>query len=392
MTRPCDVAIVGGGIIGCATAASLAMCADFDGRVVVVERDPTYAESATARSVSSIRTQFSTPLNIRMSLYGAQIIRRAGDFLAVDGERPEIAFQERGYLLLAGESGRSQLEGNHATQTAEGADVALLTAEALHARFPWLNVDGVALGALGLSGEGWFDAYGLMHAFRRKARSLGVTFVHDEVTALERRGNRIEAVILRDGGTVACGFVVNAAGKAAAAVAETAGVALPVRPRKRYVYVFHCRTAIEDCPLLVDPSGVYVRPEGPSYVCGVSPPEDADPDSTDFDVDYTPFESEVWPALAHRVPAFEAIKLVNAWACHYDYNTVDQNAILGPHPEVRNLVLANGFSGHGVQQAAAVGRGLAELIALGHYRSLDLSLFGFERIVQGQPVRELAII
>jgi sarcosine oxidase len=392
MTDACDVAIIGGGIIGCATAAYLAMTEGYAGRVVVVEKDPSHALSATARSVSSIRTQFSTPLNIRMSLYGAEVLRRAGEVLAVDGERPDVAYHERGYLFLADPAGCGVLAASHVLQCAEGADVALLSPAALGARFPWLNLDGVALGALGLSGEGWFDAYGLMQAFRRKARSLGVTFRHDEVTGLVRRAGGIEAVVLAMGGELSCAYAVNAAGIAAPEVAGMAGVDLPVRPRKRIVYVFECRTLVPGCPLIIDPSGVYVRPEGPSYVCGVSPPPEADPDSTDFDIDYTLFETTVWPVLAHRVPAFEAIKMTRAWACHYDFNTVDQNVILGPHPEVPNLILANGFSGHGVQHAAAVGRGLAELIAFGGYRTLDLGAFGFERIAENRPLRELAVV
>src|SRR5262249_53538952 len=140
------------------------------------------------------------------------------------------------------------------------------------------------------------------------------------------------------------------------------------------------------------PSGVWFRPEHASYIGGVSPSEAEDPDCTDFETDDRLFEEVVWPALAHRVPAFEAIRLARAWAGHYDYNTLDQNAIIGPHPEVDNFYLANGFSGHGLQQSPAVGRAIAELIALGRLRSIDLSRFSYARVTAGRPIIELNVV
>ena len=182
-------------------------------------------------------------------------------------------------------------------------------------------------------------------------------------------------------------------GAQAGRVAALAGIALPVAPRKRFVYVFDCRTPIEPlAPLTIDPSGVYFRPEGKGFIGGVSPPEDRDPDSDDLEVEYDLFEETVWPALAARVPAFEAIKLTGAWAGHYDYNIVDQNGIVGRHPEVANLIFANGFSGHGLQQSPAVGRAVAELILQGGYRSIDLTRFGYERFARDEPILELNVV
>jgi len=209
---------------------------------------------------------------------------------------------------------------------------------------------------------------------------------------LTRSGARITAVTLAGAGRIGCGAVVNAAGPRAGHVAALAGLDVPVRPRKRFVYVFDCRSEVKGGPLLIDPTGVYFRPEGRGFIGGVSPPEDQDPDSFDLEVDHRLFEDTVWPVLAHRVPAFEAIKLVSAWAGTYDYNTLDQNAILGPHPEIRNFYLANGFSGHGLQQSPAAGRAIAELIAYGAYRSLDLRRFSFERVLRNEPIRELNVV
>jgi sarcosine oxidase len=387
-----DVVIVGGGAIGSAIGYFLTANPDFSGRVAVIERDPTYARASSPRSAGGVRQQFSTPGNIEMSKFGAHFVKHVGDYLTVDGEAPQLSFREGGYLFLASSDGRPILEHNHAVQKAHGADNVLLGPEALKARFPWLNTENVALGSLGLSNEGWFDPHALLQGFRRKARAAGADYIADEVVAVVRNGTRVEAVTLKSGVPLGCGVMVNAAGPHAGALAALAGIDLPVRPRKRFVYVIDCRTPVEGCPLLIDATGVWVRPEGKQFICGVSPDESEDKDCDDLDLDYALWEDIVWPTIAHRVPAFEAVKLSSAWAGHYDYNLVDQNAILGPHPEVANLLFANGFSGHGIQQSPAVGRAIAELILYERYRTLDLSDFTYERLAAGRPLREINVV
>jgi FAD-dependent oxidoreductase domain-containing protein 1 len=387
-----EVVIVGGGVVGSAVAYFLAADPDFAGRVLVVERDPTYATATTALSVGSIRQQFSTPENVRMSLFGAEFFDRIGDFLGIEGEVPDISHVVGGYLFLASEAGMPILESNHRVQRALGAENVLLDAAQLAERFPWLATDDLAGGSLGLRHEGWVDPYSLLQAFRRKARSLGVEYAHDEAVGLERAGGRIVAVRLARRGAVGCGAVVNAGGAHAGAVARLAGVELPVRPRKRFVYVFDCRTRVPCRELVIDPTGVYFRPEGRHFIGGVSPPADRDPDCLDLEVEYELFEETVWPTLAHRVPAFAEIKLMSAWAGLYDYNTIDQNAIIGPHPELANLLFANGFSGHGLQQSPATGRAIAELVIHGRYKTLDLSRFSYERFARGELVREINVV
>jgi len=387
-----DVAIVGGGVIGSAVAYFLAAQPAFDGAISVVERDPTYSACSTTLSAGSIRYQYSAPVNIEISKFGVHFLANVADYLSVDGEAPALDFVQGGYLFLASPEGVAILEANHAVQRRHDAPVALLSPAELKERFPWLEVGDLGGGSLGTAGEGWFDPHALLHGFRRKARALGVTYLADEVTGIERSGNRVTALAMRSGARLACGTVVNAAGPRAATVAAMAGLELPVRPRKRIVYVFDCRAPVPDCPLIINPNGVYVRPESGHYICGVSPPAAEDPDTLDLEVDYRWFDDVVWPTLAARVPAFEAIKLVRAWAGHYAYNTFDRNALLGPHPEVANFLFANGFTGHGLQQSPAVGRGLAELIALGAYRSLDLSDLAYERWGAGRAVREVNVV
>jgi FAD-dependent oxidoreductase domain-containing protein 1 len=384
-----DVVIVGGAAVGSSVAYFLAHDLGFTGSIAVVERDPTYARAATTLSAASIRQQFSTPENIRMSCFGVEFFR---DLKTRFGTDADIAFRERGYLLLASETGEETLAANHAVQKAEGADIVLLDRAALGKKFPWLNCSDFRQGAFGRSGEGWFDAHSLLSLLRKAARHKGVRYIHDEVVGIERAGARITGVTLASGARLACGTLVNAAGPQAGDIAALAGIALPVEPRKRCVFVVACRTPLPGMPLILDPSGVWIRPEGEVYICGVSPPEEADPRAVDFEVDHALFEDVVWPALAHRIPAMEALKLQRAWAGHYDYNTLDQNAVIGRHPEMTNFLFANGFSGHGLQQSPATGRAIAELITHQKFISLDLSLFGYERVAQRRAVKELNII
>ena len=385
-----DVVIIGGAAMGSATAYFLKAVSGHSGSVTVIERDPTYAFSSTTLSAASIRQQFSTPENIRMSLFGLEIMRSLKERF---GAGADIGFHEGGYLLLASAAGKSILEQNWRTQRAEGADIALLDPDGLKQRFAWLNVEDIAAGAYGQSGEGWFDAHSLLDLFRKAARDAGAVYQRDEVVGIEHANGRAEAVALKSGGRIACGTLVNAAGPQAGDVAAMAGLALPVEPRKRSVFVVRCRTPLPGMPLLVEPGGVYIRPEGEVYICGGAEDEADDPRADgDFDVNYALFEDVVWPSLAAQVPALEELKLIRAWAGHYEYNTLDQNAIIGPHPAMPNFLFANGFSGHGLQQSPAAGRALAELITTGRFQTLDLSVFGYERVIEDRPVFELNVI
>lgn len=389
-SRHYDVTIVGGGVIGAAVAYFLSVEAKFDGSIAIVERDLSYADATTARSVGGLRQQFSTPENIRMSLFGLEFIR---GIKARFGAGADVAFRENGYLLLASREGLPVLESNHEIQRAHGADIAFLDPAELRKRFSWLSTDGIAAGAYGCTGEGWLDPVSLAGLMRNAAREHGVDVIHADVTGLEHAGGRIRALRLADGQRLGCGILVNAAGPWAGRLAAMAGLALPVEPRKRFVYVFDCRQPPQGAPLTVDPSGVYFRPESNQFICGCSPPADREPPPDDLtDIDYSWFEEKIWPALAHRVSAFEAIKMTGAWAGFYDYNTLDQNAIIGPHPGLKNFYFVNGFSGHGLQQAPAAGRAIAELIMHGRFMTIDLARFAYDRIASGEPLLEANVI
>lgn len=396
-----DVVIVGGAVIGSAVAYYLAANPDFDGSVLVIERDPTYLKAATSLSSSSIRTQFSNPINVKISQYGSEVIRNFGEMMQVGDDKPDLSFHSGGYLFLANTPEQVQvLKENHEAQVSCGADVVLWNRDELADAFPHLKVADIELASYGRSGEGWFNNTGLMYGFKNKARSLGVEYVTDEAVAIGRNGDAVTSVTLKSGAVVKAGTIVNASGPRAALTARMAGLDIPVEPRKRTLFVFDCAHTPEGTanvnegrlPLMIDPSGVFCRPEGRFFLTGCPPVEDPAADWDDFEPRYEEFEEIIWPALAERSPQFEAIKVVNQWAGHYDFNTLDHNLVVGRHPVVRNFLFANGFSGHGLQQGPATGRGVSELIVYGEYRTLDLTEVGYERVVENRPFLEKAVI
>ena len=386
-----DIVIIGGGVMGCSVAYWLAQRIYKGHKIAVIERDPSYRYASTTLSVGGMRQQFSLPENIEMSLFGADFLRNANRLLHIEGvDMPDINFQPHGYLFLATEEGAETMEANHQTQVQCGAKVELMTPRRLQRKFPWLNLDGIALGSYGYENEGWFDPWALMSALRLKATQLGVDFIHgdvynvahvinndkawteeewtkeaellDEDRRLDNRPYEVH-VHLPDGDIfpITSSIFVIAAGPQSGHVANMFGIGkrnygiqqvpLPVEPRKRYVYNFHAPTGPGlATPLVVDPTGLYFRREGHgnNYIGGMSPPiSELEPSTDNMDVDYDYFDEYCWPILANRVKAFENLKVKGAWAGYYDYNTWDQNAILGNHPYHGNVWFATGFSGHG---------------------------------------------
>ena len=385
-----SVVIVGGGVMGASTACFLAR--DHGMPVTVLERDPSYARAASALSASSIRQQFSQPVNIALSQWSLAFLRRAAHELAVDGDAPALRLIEAGYLYLAGDALAPVLRANHAVQREAGADVALLPPEALAARFPWLAVEGLVLGSLGYSGEGWFDGPALMHALRRKARACGAEFVTARAVGFDSAGDRVTAVLGSDGRRFDAQAVVIAAGAWSSPLAARLGLELPVVAKKRDVFVFDAPAALPGCPLVIDPTGVWFRPEGRGFIAGAAPRDDSLDEAPLEVIDHAWFDEHLWPVLAARVPAFEALRVRSAWAGYYEMNLFDHNGLAGALPGWRNAYTACGFSGHGLQQAPAVGCALASLIADTRRQGPDIGPLSPCRIGQGRRLLERNVI
>ena len=391
-----DVVIVGGAIYGSSIAWFLSGHADFQGRILVVERDPTYEFASTSHTNSCMRQQVTDAINVQISQFAGDFVKNMQGYYGGDDRVPNLPIQSYGYMYLAEDDAfAANLAEAQGIQASLGAGTQHMTAAQIKDAYPFYNMDDIVAGNHNLIDEGYFDGGTMFDWWKKSARERGVEYLSGEVASmtLNAAGSSVDSVTLANGDVISCGTVVNASGPRAKLTAAMAGIDLPVEPRKRYTFIFDAAEPLDrDLPLTIDPSGVHMRSDGRYYLAGCPPDDDGPVDYDDFAADHAIWEQKVWPVLAHRVPAFETIKLTNMWVGHYAYNAFDQNAIVGAHSKVANFVFANGFSGHGLQQSPAIGRGVAELIATGAYQTLDLSPFGYDRIERGEKFVEKAVI
>ncbi|MGB7286252.1 MAG: FAD-binding oxidoreductase [Salaquimonas sp.] len=391
-----DVIIIGGAMIGSSIAWFLSSNPDFNGSLLVVEKDPTYEFCSTAHTNSCMRQQFSREINVRISQFAADFVKNFRNYMGKDPRVPDVPLQSFGYLYLAdNEEFVSTLKQAQKIQAACGAGTKHLTRDEIARDYPFYQLDDIIGANHNRIDEGYFDGNTLFDWWKRSAREHGAEYIHNEVVAinLNTTKDNADSIVLKSGEVVSCGKLINASGPRAARTAKMAGIELPVEPRKRYTFVFTAEKPLDrDLPLTIDPTGIHMRTDGANYLAGCKPDIDLAVDFDDFESDHSIWEEKVWPVLANRIPQFEAIKLVNSWVGHYAYNILDQNAILGPHSRVTNFIFANGFSGHGFQQSPAVGRGISELVLYGEFRELDLMPFSFARIERNEPFSEEAVI
>ncbi|GAV06084.1 hypothetical protein RvY_16119 [Ramazzottius varieornatus] len=425
----CDTLIIGGGIMGSVVAYYLKEKIPEALNIVVVEKDPTYQHAASTNSMGTIRVQFSQPENVKAALYGAEFLRTMKEKLNVYADEPDdVKFNPQGFLFLGTEADVPQMKINHEMQIECGAKVALMTPGRLAARYPWMNLEDIALASYGLEQEGWYDTWKLLYALKKKNLSMGIHYVDGEVIGFENDnqwGDFPEHYISGAGGQkfqrmvrakvkthnhgeqrIQFSQAVIAAGHEAAQICELLGIGkpqpgirviqCPIEKRKRYIYMFHCPEGPRlSFPILVDPNGLYVRREGINgmYMCSYTPrsnQQEPDPDDPNSGEEF--FNNVLWPKLVYRAPVFSKLKLRGSWHTFYDYNYFDQTGIVGPHPYYFNISFACGFSGYGIQHAPAVGHALGELLYEMKYVDIDMTKFEFERFLQYDVVKEVVIV
>ena len=392
-----DVVIIGGAIIGSSIAWFLSSNPDFSGTVLVIERDPTYEFASTSRTNSCVRQQFSSEINIRISQFTAEYVKNFRHYMGGDPEVPELALDAFGYMYLADNPEFAEhLRVNQKLQSSLGTGTKIMSVDEIQSAYPFYQLDDILLGSHNLKDEGYFEGSTMFEWWRRSARKKGVEYIHNEAVDLQlsSKGTKIDRIRLATDVEISCGHLVNAAGPRAAVIAQLAHISLPIEPRKRFTWIFSAETPLDrPLPLTIDPSGMHMRQYGQNdYMAGCPPHSDPAAPFDDFEEDHTIWQDHVWPLIATRIPQFEAIRVTASWAGHYAYNILDHNAVLGAHNQVSNFIFANGFSGHGLQQSPAVGRGISELITYGEYRALDLSSFSYQRIIDDRPLLETAII
>lgn len=385
MSNTYDVIIIGGGIMGSSTAYHL-MKADKTLKVVVIEKDATYAKASTTLSMVNTRIQYSLKENIQISQHAENVLENFEDEMEVNGVRPNIVYKREGNLVIVDAKAEASARKAYEMQKELGCAIEWWSPEKIKEVYPLYNMDGVVGGTFGPK-DGHFDAYAVLMGYKAKAKALGAQYMENEVVDLITADKAIQGVKLASGEELLSSTVINCTGAWAAKLCKKAGITIPVDPTKRQCFAVD--PAIKPAtalPLTFIPSGLYFRTEtGGLILLGKSMPED--PVGFDFSWDQKRFLENLWIELAEFVPAFESLKLVRGWAGLYAVNTQDANSILGEWPELKGFYLVNGFSGHGLQQGPAVGRYISELVTK-TTPVLDLSIFGPERIINNTPIME----
>jgi glycine/D-amino acid oxidase-like deaminating enzyme len=389
MVQICDLIVIGGGVMGASISYNLANDG-FDGQIFVFEKDRSYTYSSTTLSAAGVRELFSQPISIKMANYNIDVLERFEEEMAVDGERPYIDFMQNGQMIIADAKNFPLLKKQAALQQELGARVDILSAADTQKLIPEINIEGVAGAAISRRG-GKLDAYGLLQGYSKKGRSLGVNYVYEEVTKISKNGKTIVELETSGGNKYSAPIVVLAAGPWSAEVGKMMGINLPVKPLRRMIHVVKPQEEFcQHCPKIFFGTGPSITPEtGGSFL--VTRRKDDEQYGFNFKVDYRFFPEIVWPEIAERVPALEALKVMREWAGLYSVCIWDSNEILGKHPEIDNLYLAIGFSGHGLQQAPSVGKGISELIRDGKYQTIDLAPFRFERKLENDLIEEVGL-
>ncbi|KAL2834136.1 FAD dependent oxidoreductase [Aspergillus pseudoustus] len=348
-----------------------------------------------------MRQQFATAINVQIAQYAAHFVKRFGAEFPPDPRNVPFTptIRNFGYLYLSDSSEfTGVLKKDQELQARLGAGTHILSRADVQEKYPFLYTDDLDSASLNLVDEGAFNAWGMVQWLRSTAQGNGVEYIANEVVGaeMEEGTNKVHSIKLRTGQQITVGILVNAAGTRAAAVSKTVGIRdLPVEARRRYTYIFSVDQSLtQDLPLTIDPSGVHLRSYGTKdYLAGCPPVgPDTAVDVGDFSFAENAWEQKILPVISRRVPQFASARVTDSWVGHYDFNTFDHNAIVGPHSRVSNFMFCVGFSGHGSQQGPACGRGIAELIVYGRFQTLDLSVLSFERVIENRPLTERAVI
>ncbi|WP_077487820.1 NAD(P)/FAD-dependent oxidoreductase [Sinomonas mesophila] len=384
-----DVVVIGGGIVGFATALQMKLT-DPHAEVVIVEKDPTYAKAATGKGTGGIRQLFTRPENIALSQYTLDIVENWGDWAAVPGvSTPDLKWRSNGYLFIAGEKDVDILARNYETQRACGVDAEWIEPAELGRRYPEIRTDDLR-GAVLSSRDGWLDPKAFFEGVQNRARHAGVTVLEDEVQGLIADSPKVTGVRLASGPVLTADAFVNTAGTWAPGLAAQLGMDLPVEPMRRHEHYAVASKPLDHLPFIKDIAGLAIH----AHLGGVSVGlVDFDhPGGEEFTIDPEYYAKVVEPALAHRISGATDFREQRTWTGLYDQNRFDGNAIVGNwQGRYDNFYVAAGFSGHGFMHALGVGRAIAEHITTGKYLTIDLTPFGYQRVGDNAPYAEIGI-
>jgi FAD-dependent oxidoreductase domain-containing protein 1 len=387
MAQTADVVLIGGGIIGASIAYHLRQDG-FAGRILVIERDTTYARAATPMSLGGVRQLYGVPCNIRLARYSLEFYEHFDEVMSGGWGRAQAHFHQRGYLLLLDDQNRDAWFRRYEVQRQLGVEVEVLPPGQVHELFPHLYMGDVSY-ALFSQRDGYVNPRGALQGFVERSRELNCTWLQDEVIGFAPASGQTFNVQTRMSGDISTPAVVIVSGAWAQHVAGLAGISLPVQPvRRQACYVTLANPPGYKLPMVIDRSNVHFRHDTEtdnhllvSYIIRDEPP------GFNFDWDSAQFEAHILPTLRRRLPACGDIQLQRGWAGHYAV-TPDENFILGQHSELPGLFMATGCSGHGVMLAPAIGKVLSEAIRLRRYETLDATPYRLGRFATGELISD----
>ena len=384
-----DVVVMGGGIVGSATAYFLLQ--ESPGlSVAVVEPDSSYEFASALRASGGCRVQFTCPENIEMSKFSIDFIKNFDATMGTVKHEAHASWVEGGYLFIVPPQDVKNLERNAKIQQAHGCVANVMTPAELKQRFPSMYVDDLGAG-VHTPHDGWCDPNGLLWGFRRKAVELGAVYITGRVHSAQVDAVKAQSITLDDGQVIQASAFVNATGAWSEGVAALFGQRLPLSPMRRFEHDVTAGSPVEPLPYVKDTARMAFRSEGSGFSGGLV--DGSEQRGFNFDIDHDYFERVVWPAVAQRFPAFEAAKCHRTWSGLYEVNELDGNPVIGGWTGgLGNLYTAAGFSGHGMMHAPAAGRAIAELVVHGRYQTLDLARLGYQRITDNAPYAEAGIL
>lgn len=395
MSERAEVVIVGGGVVGCSAAWHLRQDG-FSGRILVIERDPTYQRASSFLAMGGIRQQFCTPVTVQMVQFSIELWKKFDTTLGTPTRRPRAWFRQRGYLFLANGATSSALTKRFNEEKVAGATVRMVAVDELRRMLPDTMLDDILFGVLG-EDDGYANPREVLAGFRAGAELSGAEFMTGEVTAIDQRAGAITGVRLADGTRIAAPIVVNAAGAWAGRLASLAGLNVPVEPLRQML--FRCtlpRPWPYRFPMLIDPGGVHWRHDDATEPGGADKlilalTNWGEKPGENFTADDDRWKKEFYPAMVNRVPDLHDVIDVHGWAGLYEM-TPDHNPVLGPHPGLSGLIFANGFSGHGLMMSPATGKVVSEFVRLGRSVTFDVGIFAPDRFARGALIHDAATI
>jgi FAD-dependent oxidoreductase domain-containing protein 1 len=395
MAGSADVVIVGGSVVGSSIAWNLKHDG-FTGRIVVIERDPTYARASAFLAMGGIRQQFCTAVTVQMVQHSVAVWKDFDRRFATASHTPQAWFRQRGYLFLANAATSASLMQRFEAERRAGARVQLLPRDDIRALVPDLVLDDIVFGVLGPE-DGYAAPREVLRGFRLAAEAVGVEYLTDAVVSIDVTAGAATGVGLASGAHMAAPVVVNAAGAWSGRVAALAGLHIPVEPMRQMLF----RAALPTrwpyrFPMVIDPGGVHWRHddglrEGDADRIIVAFTRWDEPLGENFEPARERWEREFLPALVRRLPAFRELRDVDGWAGLYEM-TPDHNPVIGEHPALRGLIFASGFSGHGLMMSPATGKIVSEMVRTGKSTTFDVSIFAPDRFERGALVHDAATI